>query len=1674
MRKHKRIPAILLAASMTLSVLAPAQAVKRAEKIAVPGSVQATVRIDYVQELEELQARGIKAELLKGQTSLGTVSLTDTAAASLGSLPASVSMRDRLGGELNGSALPGALDLTVDNLAQGNYTLRFTGEGYAAYEVDFELGSYSKYVEVGTGDGTFSLGDLDGNGSVGAADRDALSNVLGSTKPADIAKYDLNGDNRIDIIDLAYVNHNIGAKAEAAVLDTACLTAEVDESGTEKEMAADGTKIIDGQLSDLLQDNSHSVHFKNESDPNHIQIPVLLASQVEAESLEIATPDAGGTIQKGTVEVEYTEIDGSGNSGKVSVPFDHTAPEGVHAIGRNTGSSVITISLGKRVAVKKITITVTQTANGDYAAVETIRFLKDIVPEGLVEPNSEVAGLSAEAGDGLVNLTWKELPNVSGYRVEYWEKDKGESDRLQLNVDVVRAEVTGLDNLKTYCFTVTPTDGSWTGRTCVPVEATPQPAKAPKAPDMVNIAPDDAKLKVSWKAAENATWYEVYYTDQADAPTSSYQQAGDRLTATSTELTGLKNGTAYYLYVVAGNEMGRSGPSRIYSGIPKETDYSRPEGIPTAGVLEQDAIERVWLADSGNVSPSSYPDEPFQVENMNDGDFRTHWTSQSYGDGNWARSKQIFASFSEPVDISSVIWVPRLDGSYSGNLRLYTVTVWRQGDDLTGPGTLVAPDPLRGGDASNHNTWLSVGNSPSTTRFAVLPFEPVTDVVKVAITIEQVAYSAVSLSELMFLEYDPAHSLPDNIKDLFADELYTQLKDDVTEEQIDALKARLDSDEKNYYLNPKTLADELALAEELWNGKENGGVVIDGISSRSNAADGAKYSQSGSELQPLGAAAKAGQEITVYASGIPAGQSVNVYATQFNAEASTWQAKVGTLVNGRNILVVPKIGSQNTPRGGSLYLTYSGADPEGIKLHVRRIVDIPMLELADWYTIDESVKTGRIEAYVEELTAYVTDQGINNSNAQTNCLNVTEISMPSALLSLPAAAVLGANGQSSADKAANLYQNVLAWEDLMHICKTTQGIDKTYAENDMTSRQNIRCMQMFTGAFMYAAGNHVGIGYGSCSGVVSGKPITALPEGAEANQIFGWGIAHEIGHNMDKLGRAEITNNIYSIMAQTYDGKQNTLPSRLEKSGKYPAIFTKTAEGWPGASNNVFVQLGMYWQLHLAYDDGDSPMDFYNRFFKAWKVGTYTQDMGNLSYDEKVALTASGTAEKNLTEFFERWGMTLSAEVETKLADYDAEDRAVWYLSDQSRRERLNGAQAAEGTLTASAAIKEGTYNTIQVSIESALTNGKLQGFEILRNNKSIAFVIPDANGAAVYEDVIGSGNHRTYEYQVKAYDILGNQMGEEAAKAGEVRVAYDKTVDASTYKMTRNGTTVTIQFTEGTSISGLKLTGANRPTSGDFTVTVDASFKVKEDDGSLTPVDKTVTARTGSFDQGNQAVDDQNSYLTYFQKPDVTPDDTRIWTYDAKSVTITGIPEAMKDEEIQLVSYAGDDVSFWTEGFVGRLSADYQYGPGEDDVIPKDTLVIVGTYRGDPKFNIVKLMGRFTKTTDEGNELEPVERYLDGYALMFAEIPEDQQVSDISDGLFIFVPNVQKEAELQQEDPSHCDGVNLLPSQMKAVLSRTDLPEDAESQRVSAETLWMNTPGGSDLPIIELEGNAG
>ncbi|MEI3328021.1 MAG: M60 family metallopeptidase [Thomasclavelia sp.] len=72
---------------------------------------------------------------------------------------------------------------------------------------------------------------------------------------------------------------------------------------------------------------------------------------------------------------------------------------------------------------------------------------------------------------------------------------------------------------------------------------------------------------------------------------------------------------------------------------------------------------------------------------------------------------------------------------------------------------------------------------------------------------------------------------------------------------------------------------------------------------------------------------------------------------------------------------------------------------------------------------------------------------------------------------------------------------------------------------------------------MYAGGSHLGIEYGS-SRLTSNNGLQVDENGkpGEGN-MFGWGIAHEMGHCADQGGVtiAEVTNNIWSQFVKTRD-----------------------------------------------------------------------------------------------------------------------------------------------------------------------------------------------------------------------------------------------------------------------------------------------------------------------------------------------------------------------------------------------------------------------------------------------------------------------------------------------------------------------------------------------------------
>lgn len=1451
------------------------------------GSIALTLNFGLPQRVEEVRDRDIQLTLTGNDKNI-TVSLKDGSTTGADGLSVSVEARNTQGVPLTTEQQMGAYGAVISGLPKGTYTLKLEGKGYAACSTRVTLADYSQHVLMSTANGTFSLGDVTGDGVVNAADRNALDEQLGKTGQLDV--YDLNGDGVVDITDLSYVNKMMGVTGKPEVTDTsAIVSAEVDQ---------DAVTVTGGSVSDLFNDSETTVTLKPAEGKEELSIPITLDKPTEMSEISITSPSTDGAVQAGTALVVYEE---DGQEKTMTVSFDSTAPDGTYAISRVAGQSVVTINLGQKVAVKKVTITVTKVEGqtGDkpqFATVTQIEFLKDIVSDN-TPADTQVKNMTAVAGDGEVSLSWQAVNNVTGYTVKYGTAKDSLTQSVAVSTN--KATVSGLKNNQTYYFQVMATNGDWTGVPSEVISAVPQPASAPGAPSNLVVEKADTALRLSWGSTKDATYYQVYYRVQGEA---EFQAWGGNITATNAVITGLTNGTTYEVAVKAGNSKGLGPYSAIATGTPNKGGFDLP-ALPTDGRIDNGEITSIVMQDPSNVNRNLCPN--FDVTtHLTDNDPNTYWIAATY-----TQNSNITYTFHTTHDMNYLLVVPYLDATYKNRIANYTVT-------------------LKGEDGQVLATYYRDGVNVTGSNYYILSFPETKGVKSVTVALgEKAGGPRVSVSEIAF--YD-SENLVSGIADLFTDGTFTQLKSTVQQEQITDLKNRL-SALSSFYLNLTQLNDELNLAQALLDKDEDAlGLVKNDFQSRSgSASEDRAAGQTASDLQPLGITARAGATVAIYAE-LPDDATVYVVPTQYYGESGVWKGTPVALKNGRNYITVQKIGSLSDTRGGMLYLTYAGSNPEDIKLQVRVLSnawEMPVLELSNWYSMGQSARKDAIRAYVQELEAYVS--GLTGANYKTDVRNATEISTPSVLLSLPADQVLaGLKGVGNDESAMveAMYQNVLAWEEELFVANQVQGIiDSSTAlssyQYPMTTRQNIRYMRMFAGAFMYAAGNHIGVEYGSTSALVQGKPTSVTGAGS-ANGLFGWGIAHEIGHNMDKLGKAEITNNIYSLALQAWDGSSMSLNTRLTEDGRWADIFNKVAQGRPGSA-------------------------------------------------------------------------TVTASVEE-----------------------------SQVTLT------------IQHTDAS-----KILGYEIRRNGVAIAFTT-----GSTYTDNLGAANNRTYTYSVVPVDKLGN-LGAEA-KANEVRVAYDKTISDDLYTLEHDGDTVTITMKNGASVpvTGIKVTGTGL--SGSYTVQVKASAGANWTD-----------AKTGEL---------SDDLVAYFTKPGAKPDDTRIWTYDAAVVKITGIPESA---QVELLDYPGDRVDFYEGAAVGVLKDNFQYGDREDEVIPAGTLVILGTYRGDPTYNYVSVEAVYNTTSeaDEANGVTTITRAMNGYGLLFAEIPEDGAVSDTSDGFFLFVPDLEKEKELNAQSGVTDD----YPLEIRVNFYRTDVPNTNQGGRITSETLWLSFPSEDDLPSIELTGSA-
>lgn len=1686
----KKLLTLGLSSTLALSSIMPAFANSISENTDKT-YIETAIGFQYPEALESLKTKNLKAMLSGNSTNL-EIPLNEFLVSSAYST--TIEGYNVSSEVVQEDGKVASIKFKIEGLkASDGYTLTLEGKNYVKTVVNLNTSEYSKRVNISTS-ANMLLGDINSDGKVDTSDRKILEDNLNATD----SEYDLNNDGKITVSDISIVNGNTISQQNPDIFDTDIVPSKLLQKVDEEALnALNEIVTINGDIKNIFSSEGGTVSFQAKDDSETISIPLEFKTPQEMSSVEVNIPQ--GAKEE---DVEILLIDESGNT----IKAEKTSP--AMAMFSRTNQAVVTVNLGKRVPVKKVIINVKPAEDGGVVVIEEVKFLKDVINENVVQ-DTTVKNVVAKAGSEEVSLSWRQVPNVTGYKI-YYGTDPNNLNKTA-TCDVTSATISGLENLKTYYFVVSATSGTWEGNKSTVVSATPQPEKAPLRPDFVKATAGDTTIDVSWKEAENAKTYNLYVKTASD---ETAKIVASDISSTSYKLTGLQNDVEYTIYVTSKNSIGESGFSEPAQATPKKEVIEAPN-LPTKNQIDKSNVTKVELSNNGkDYNPTLYPNG-FDPMTLVDGDYETSWVANL-----WYGQNTFTFTFDEAKDMDYLVWVPRLDKNYRQSFSTYTITVWTEGNE-NGAGTVVA-----------NNKGIS--NRGENNSYFVFDFPKQENVVKIQIKPIQWNGSPtnMSASEVIFYEYN---DIADRVEKLFANSSRTQLKEGITLDEINELKAEV-SDAEGFVVNKSILLKELEIAEGLFNKDDSKlGVIKNNVVSIK-----ANDIKSINSWQPLGVVGRYKETVTVYAD-IPEGEEVYLVPTQFFEQADSLSSSPIKLQNGRNIIGIPKIGSVNTDRGGSLYITYSGNRASEIKLQVIGGYDIPYLELSDLYEITEEEAKERISAFIDELEKYCPKL---TGNLTYQNLNQSEISLPNVLLSLPADQILKgikSGATTSDDKINQTYNSMLAWEEFMSVIYKTYGVDNIERKTDtFETRQNIRYMKMFGSAFMYASGNHIGIGYNSVAPLMNGVPTenSNLDSQDSTNSLFGWGIAHEVGHVMDAFGKAEVTNNIYSLMAQTYDGKQNTLQSRLETSGVYDSVFKKVSVGGEGVPNNVFTHLAMYWQLHLAYDNGDEPFKFYNELHKLYRNGS----LNGYSDMDKFAVAASTVAQKDLTEFFERWGVVLSESAKTKMKEFTEEERAIYYLTDQSRRERLNNNEGNKNIqVTANSTINPENPKEVIINITNNNTEN-VQGYEIVRNGKSIGFTTSNT-----YTDFIGSANNMAFTYQVVPIDILGNVSPTQ--DAGQVKISYDNTVDSTLY--TIDNSTGIVTFTEPTIVTGIKVTSKGTesvPSNGTFEIyanlasdvapvalysedlvdnsqsneetnenqqATDTEDQVNNDssivedqveneegqaneneqaNGEVSTDDETnsedqttdnegssdsevveeekpsndatestpngyVLAKKGDFSKNS--TDKENTYISYFNKSGSEED--KIWAYDVNSLKLTGID--LEKYNVEFISYPGDNVEFMDMG-IGRLKEDYRYGDTDEDVIPADTLVIVGKYRGNTAYSNIYVKGKFATGSSLSGENTVEEREVAGYTLMFDTLDEDGTItSSTSEGIFIFVPNIQEEEDLHDHKHEH---LSVLPTEIMAEMWITDA--NGVKQRVSSNTTWITMPTEESLPQIEIK----
>lgn len=1315
------------------------------------------------------------------------------------------------------------------DVPQGTYQVCVSAERFAdcRQTVQIEKGWISK-IQVcptrivtpgGMNPGWIRPGDINGDKEIDQKDADVMLSHI--REKEENTEMDLNGDGRTDLVDLQNLVQSMDEKGES----------HVEKQGMPKKVQVYEGTSTEGSMEDFLNQkdgiglrpsktdqaissgNPVGIEFTLSESSTYEEAPGLQGMTIHAPEEMDEAGMVSNAITDGEAQVVY--IDENGNEKEQVFSLAATGSGDTAQRLRSTESRRVTTSVdasgalvldfGGQLAVKRVMIKITGTKKTEpLVNIAKVEFVNNM-EERIGAPELDIPSLQEPVSQNeALTVSFSAQRNVTGYEIYISGPVKKQSDPETQIVSVSNTEYTissihdkPMVNFAEYTIKVRSVNGEWRSPWSEEKIGIPKPQKLPAPPDNVKAEGGYRSISVTWKDMDDASGYMVYYKKSSE---EQYRPVVDgfepvtsgegRLEENRYTITGLEDEVEYSVYVIGWNELGWGKPSLVSLATtksiapPKLPKYKLLNTSNGEGVLSAHIVNAV-LGGSGGAKMVASPLDttPQSALGLVDDNYASYWVKSDWDDG------VAYPSLSKGMIVT-------LDQDYKMNYMTFAAADQKTASNTVRVGYWNKENPEK---EQLVNAHLIEKRDEHDNPFYIVKFDETIKAGKIHLCLGRSWGGAgdIVVGEIHFHTYD---SLEDDIMGLYEDEMHTTLRADVTSDTITALEARLETaDETSGEKHPlyQELKLELKTAREILESKLDPSYVVD---NRITAQKDKHLGFGGlNAWQPLGRVAYSGESLLVYVghntkrTGEAAG--IQLVVTQHHAESNSL-AKTIALKIGRNEITIPQMTSNDFERGGQLYVAYTGNQAsDQYAIRISGGSKIPVLSV---YEKSESERKQAIQTYVNDLERYVSTisdnheaqhagtKNVDYAYDQTNCiLNATDIMMKEMMYSLPATQVW-AGLKNAEDKVTKLDQALKAMENTMTLFYQHKGLSdqagSVRGNNAMPSQHlNIRYMRMFAGAFMYASGNHIGIEWGSST-------VASAPN---SWSDFGWGIAHEIGHDINQgtYAVAEITNNYFAQLLTKRPGYTRFT---------YPNVYKKVTSGTVGRSPNVATQLALYWQLHLAFDNNpddkhifdDYEEQFNNLFFA--RVDTYSRNPSKApqaglaldgGVDQNLMRLACAAANENILPFFERWGMEPDEATTQYALKYGAADtKARYYVNDDARDYRVQHPNE-EGTIKDKDVVTariSSSSNRVEIDMATDQEKDLILGYEISRSmisngqkeTKVIGFQLIDTAQSTVYVDTIATINNRVMEYEVRAVDKYLNYS--DPAAAGTAKIQTD------------------------------------------------------------------------------------------------------------------------------------------------------------------------------------------------------------------------------------------------------------------------------------------------------------